>query len=232
MPSNDTRPGLLALVSGAVLSQSHSPLPLQLGHPCTDVFPGLAPHSEPEVASIVEYFTSLKPVLGAIDMHSFQQFVLYPFGMRTITVTRNIYVCVTVFVVCSNTYICITVHYMYNAWVCILITTCVCACMYHASRTLHHTQTSIHVLYTLVCVHSYFTLHMNKRRHSYKHALSLIVHCTYVSAQPTQLRSLLIIAKSAMWPSKWQERWARWASPHTGPLPSVTCLDIPLCVTL
>ena len=150
----DTKPGVLALVSGAVLSQSHSPLPLQFGHPCTDVFPGLAPHSEPEVASIVEYFTSLKPVLGAIDMHAFQQFVLYPFGMRTIMVTRNIYyVCVTVFVVCSNTYICITVHYMYNTWVYTLITTCVCACTYHASRMVHPAQTDHYTCtaYTCLC---------------------------------------------------------------------------------
>ena len=31
----------------------------------------------------MDYFTSLKPVIGAFDFHSYQQLVLYPYGMMT-----------------------------------------------------------------------------------------------------------------------------------------------------
>ena len=91
-------------------------------------------------------------------------------------------VCVTVTVVYSNTYICITVQYMYNALISVhtYYNMCVCVQVRTMHWMLHHAQTSILVLYTLVCVHSYCTLHMNKHRHTYVHTLSLIVQCTYI----------------------------------------------------
>ena len=47
---------------------------------CSELYGGPHGGSELEVKAISNYFTSLGPVIGAIDFHSYHQEVLYPPG--------------------------------------------------------------------------------------------------------------------------------------------------------
>jgi hypothetical protein len=46
----------------------------------SEVYPGKYASSEPETIAIQSFFGSLQNVIGALDMHSFSQLVLYPYG--------------------------------------------------------------------------------------------------------------------------------------------------------
>ncbi|XP_065833344.1 carboxypeptidase B-like isoform X2 [Oscarella lobularis] len=48
--------------------------------PCSEVYHGVSPASEPETQVTANYFTSVAPVVGAIDWHSFGQLILRPYG--------------------------------------------------------------------------------------------------------------------------------------------------------
>jgi hypothetical protein len=50
------------------------------GEYCSNTFPGLSPHSEPEVQAISRYISSIKAVVASIDFHSYQQLVLTPYS--------------------------------------------------------------------------------------------------------------------------------------------------------
>ena len=56
---------------------------LQIGSsqdPCSELYHGPHAASEPEVQAIANYIQENKPVLGAIDFHSYYQEILYPPG--------------------------------------------------------------------------------------------------------------------------------------------------------
>lgn len=44
---------------------------------------GAGPNSEPETRAVVEYFASIAPVIGAIDVHAYGQLLLRPYGWTT-----------------------------------------------------------------------------------------------------------------------------------------------------
>lgn len=48
--------------------------------PCKEDYRGLAPASEKEVNNIMAYFKLHTPIVGAIDIHSYGQLVLRPYG--------------------------------------------------------------------------------------------------------------------------------------------------------
>jgi len=52
--------------------------------PCSDTYMGSAANSEIETKNTINYFTSIAPVIGAIDWHSYSQLILRPYGW-----TRN-----------------------------------------------------------------------------------------------------------------------------------------------
>lgn len=47
---------------------------------CSDTYMGLRPAEAPEIDATTRYFTSIQPVIGAIDWHAFSQLVMRPFG--------------------------------------------------------------------------------------------------------------------------------------------------------
>ena len=49
--------------------------------PCKEDYRGLTPASEKEVKNIMAYFQKNSPIVGAIDIHSYGQLVLRPWGM-------------------------------------------------------------------------------------------------------------------------------------------------------
>jgi len=48
--------------------------------PCNSIYGGPSAQSELEVQAITAYILANKPVYGAMDFHSYGQFVLYPHG--------------------------------------------------------------------------------------------------------------------------------------------------------
>lgn len=48
--------------------------------PCNPIYGGPSAQSELEVQAIATYIHTNKPIYGAIDFHSYGQFVLYPHG--------------------------------------------------------------------------------------------------------------------------------------------------------
>jgi len=51
--------------------------------PCSDTFMGRAPADTPEVRNTAGYYQRIAPVIGAIDMHSYSQLILRPYGWTT-----------------------------------------------------------------------------------------------------------------------------------------------------
>ena len=49
--------------------------------PCSEIYGGPSAQSELEVQAITAYILTNKPVYGAIDFHSYGQFVLFPHGL-------------------------------------------------------------------------------------------------------------------------------------------------------
>ena len=53
-------------------------------NPCSEVYHGASPASEPETQNTINYFKSLTsvelPVYGAIDWHSYGELILRPYG--------------------------------------------------------------------------------------------------------------------------------------------------------
>jgi len=52
-------------------------------NPCSDTYMGASPNSSPEVKNTIAHFQSVAPVIGAIDMHSYSQLILRPWGYTT-----------------------------------------------------------------------------------------------------------------------------------------------------
>jgi len=49
-------------------------------NPCTDTYMGRAPADQPETQHTSRYFSSIAPVIAAIDMHAYSQLLLRPYG--------------------------------------------------------------------------------------------------------------------------------------------------------
>ena len=52
--------------------------------PCSELYHGPSASSELEVQAITDYFWNNKPVIGAIDFHSYYQEILYPPGIQLV----------------------------------------------------------------------------------------------------------------------------------------------------
>lgn len=49
-------------------------------NPCSETYHGPYPHSEPEVAAIVDFITAHGNVKLLISIHSYSQMLMYPYG--------------------------------------------------------------------------------------------------------------------------------------------------------
>jgi len=49
-------------------------------NPCSEVYKGTSPGSEPEIAATTDYFLQNAPIFGAIDIHAYSQLILSPLG--------------------------------------------------------------------------------------------------------------------------------------------------------
>ena len=59
--------------------------------PCSNVYAGPAPFSEPETLALKEYFDSLYPVpIMTLSLHSFGQWLIYPYAYKNGTYPENI----------------------------------------------------------------------------------------------------------------------------------------------
>lgn len=47
---------------------------------CAEDYPGPRPESEVETRNIIKFFRSNSPIVGALDMHSYGQLILRPYG--------------------------------------------------------------------------------------------------------------------------------------------------------
>lgn len=52
-------------------------------NPCSDIFPGDRPFSEPETQALADYYTRIPNLAAYLSMHSFGQMILIPPGYRT-----------------------------------------------------------------------------------------------------------------------------------------------------
>ena len=55
---------------------------------CSNTYSGPKAGSEQETQAIMKYFMEIRPVLGAIDYHSYSQAVLYPYGKLTCIIIK------------------------------------------------------------------------------------------------------------------------------------------------
>ena len=58
--------------------------------PCSELYHGPSASSELEVQAITDYFWNNKPVIGAIDFHSYYQEILYPPGIQLVKLSLSL----------------------------------------------------------------------------------------------------------------------------------------------